>query len=160
MKYIFAPLALMNVMFFVMTLWKGVFYHRITHFKWGLATTIFTLFVHSLAIIYFILVFRAIKEALDQDKTRETDLLDQGKNYLKKTCMLATGGMLIAILTAISGGAVDAAMLSGWGHVAMVFMNVFVNTYLFWLIYLEISQSAGFVRKVDEYLIARDHEQE
>lgn len=160
MKYIFFPCALANVILFVYTIWNGLVYDRIAHFKWGLGTTIATLFVHSLAIIYFLLVFRALKEVLEKELEQESEYLEKGRAFLKSGTLLATGGMLLAIITALAGGAVDARMMGRHLHTTLVVVNVTGNTYLFWMIYRDISRSASFVQKVDRYLEDRANERE
>ena len=73
------------------------------HFVWGMVTGVIVCFLHSIVLVYFLGTGKAIKEQMELQNWDSTDH-DHAKRVMSRAVFPTASGIVLVLITAISGG--------------------------------------------------------
>ena len=121
------------------------------HTSFGIFSTMLTLLAHSMMMFYLIGKGRAVKDAM-KEAGLSGDFLVRIARLRKPVLLAAVIGMLLTMVTAISGASVDTHLLPPPVHGVLGFASFAANVWTLRLEIVALTASAKIVSEVDHLL--------
>jgi hypothetical protein len=105
----------------------------LVHFVLGLTTALTALFVHCLALTYFLGTGRWVKEVCFAYGIPDGNYPKMTRDIKRRNTPRVIAAMLVTIAAAAAGMAAQQQAWPGWIHLTLACVSVALNLYVFWV---------------------------